>query len=292
MSVDKTYRCAARYCPGLPYAASEQAHPFSCTEPPVKAWSRPGEQGGDWTDAAKMKGTRYAGTSGQAEWPPKGDGERRFWPVVQLTTDLDDAVADALNIPRPPRAWPPMGPITDAEVDAAEACVAELMPWTTTHGVIAPSEASALAERVATLTVERDDLRETVDQIAEHVDAKTRGASPAFARLLRDEVRLFVANLTRERDTAVDAFHRCRIERDQARTSGDAAAFVWADERSALIGERDAARAEVARLTESRDDWREASKQTTADLIDSRAEVARLTAELNAAADRGWTFTP
>lgn len=343
MSVDKTYRCAARYCPGLPYAASDQAHPLTCTEPPtdlkaklradadrilpwavesptilagdsrltddvrrfiathpIPAAARPWvqaavdeaarlatkhegdplppietlsacvglglsaagpdeppwcagpggiavrrtypplypdgaptrEQGGEWVDAAKMKGTRYAGTSGQAEWPPKGDGERRFWPVGQLSGT---------------------GPITDADAEAAEACVAglpaALKPWVQDGSVEAGATERAYMAAIVDLTAERDDLRETIDQIAEHVGAKTRGARPAFARWLRDEVRLFVANLTRERDTAIDAFHRCRIERDQACTSGDAAAFVWADERAALIGERDKARAEVARLT-------------------------------------------
>jgi len=266
VSVDKLHKCAGRYCPGLPYDPFDQAHPLTCSVPfearrhligdlapdanpilddvrrfittrPIPAVGASAlypdgaptrEPGGEWVDAAKMRGTRYVGTSGQAEWPPKDDGERRIWPPIQLTGT---------------------GPITDADVEAAEACVAGLMPWTINDHGAAPSELAALAERIATLTAERDDLRETVDQIAEHVGAKTRGARPAFARWLRDEVRLFVANLTRERDTAIDAFHRCRIERDQACTSGDAAAFAWADERSALIGERNAARAEVARLT-------------------------------------------
>jgi hypothetical protein len=260
-----------------------------------------------------------------SELPKDAGGERSIWPPIVLTAadkcgpgasegDIDNAVADALNIPRPPRALPPTGtgPITDADVEAAEAFIGALMPWSLAHGVTSPSELASLAERVANLTSERDDLRETVDQIAEHVGAKTRGATHGFVRLMRDEVRLFVRNLTRERDTAIDAFHRCRIERDQIRASGDAAAIVWADERTVLIGERDAARNRLdeeeeatldarlerdeARAEVADDHVRRVIANLTAERDEARGSVARLTAELAAAyalaSVRGWDLVP
>ena len=227
MSVNQLHKCAARYCPGLPYDPADRAHPLTCAEAPVtdlKAklradadrillWAiepappatanpilddvrqfiathpipmaaRPwieaavteaarlaakheGDEGDPlpplltacvglglgaaqpdeppWHAAKTMRGTRYVGTSGQAEWPPKGNGERR--------------------------AWPPMGPITDADVEAAEACAARLRPWTTTEGIQSPTELASLTEHVATLTAERDEARADLEAQRKRADS-------------------------------------------------------------------------------------------------------------------------
>ena len=63
--------------------------------------------------------------------------------------------------------------------------------WDALRGVLEAADA---------LVKERDALRETLDTIAEHVGAKTRGASIEFTRLLADEVRLVMRNL---RDAAL-----------------------------------------------------------------------------------------
>lgn len=107
--------------------------------------------------ARTAQGTRYFGTSGQAEWPPKDNGERSIWPPIVLTA------AD----------WPPVGtgPITDADVEAAEAAVSALMPWSLSRGVTSPSELAALAERFANLTRERDELRAEVARLIAELNA-------------------------------------------------------------------------------------------------------------------------
>jgi len=181
MSVDKLYKCSARYCPGLPFDPRERAHPVTCSEtrllrqePMVYGreaeWVRVeaeaaqrqlatvqgfvgGRESAKWIPSTRVREAtpgRAFGTSGQAEWPPSGDGERSYWPPIGT------------------------GPITDADVEAAAACVAGLMPWTVTYGNVSPAEAATLAERVAALMRERDDLRAEVDLLTrERNEART-----------------------------------------------------------------------------------------------------------------------
>jgi len=161
MSVDKLYKCSARYCPGLPFDPLERAHPVTCSEAlrasgAVRAFVSGGKVqpipplGGGIVPLPEQRvqtgWLRVVGTSGQAEWPPSGDSERSYWPPLGT------------------------GPITDADVEAAAACVAGLMPWTTTYGNVSPAEAATLAERVAALMRERDWLRDTVANLTRERD--------------------------------------------------------------------------------------------------------------------------
>jgi hypothetical protein len=79
----------------------------------------------------------------------------------------------------------------------------------------APTDLAALVAEVRRLQAEADTMREWAERAA--ADENANAAD--------------LAEVTKERDTAVDAFHRCRIERDEARAALAEAEATIANER-------------------------------------------------------------